>query len=357
MRARGRSWLLLFLLLVLTSDTNNALSLTAKARKFLSRRPQGKSETSIPTSDEVAKALNVRPGSHAPRIMWRYSWKIHGWSLPLLHCFDKAAARDFDYSLKCLWCKALAGRDTKSPVYDDGIAYDMLPSGSRWIFKLPNRIFPRLIHFNIELRTAYLDNALRQEIAANEGKKIRLITLGAGYDARSVRFLTDGVIDEAWELDITAVLDSKVIMLDRLLKRRPSCVLPKIVSVDLNDVDTFRDLRLNGIVSSDTNWHTIFLLEGVLIYLDEGIPDKVLSVCSNILQERGLSGSLVFADLLRGIPDGNFEMAKDRLDGDGWQLVESSWCVKPGLARHMGTARVEASDASRIGVPDGSIDR
>jgi O-methyltransferase involved in polyketide biosynthesis len=334
------------LLLVLTSDTNNALSLTAKARKFLSRRPQGKSETSIPTSDEVAKALNVRPGSHAPRIVWRYSWKIHGWSLPFLHVFDQAGARDFDYSLKCLWCKALAGRDKKSPVYDDGIAYDMLPSGSRRIVKLPNRIFPRLIHFNIELRTAYLDNAVRQEIATNEGKKIRLITLGAGYDARSVRFLTDGVIDEAWELDITDVLDSKAIMLDRLLRRRPSCILPTIVSVDLNDVETFRDLRLSGIVSGDTNWHTIFLLEGVMIYLDEGIPDKVLSVCSNLLHERGFSGSLVFADLLRGIPGGNFEMAKDRLGGNGWQLVESLWCVKPGLARHMGTARVEASVAS-----------
>jgi hypothetical protein len=124
-------------------------------------------------------------------------------------------------------------------------------------------------------------------------------------------------------------------MLDRLLKRRPSCILPKIVSVDLNDIKTFRDLRLKGIV----------LLEGVLIYLDEGIPDKALSVCSNLLKERGLSGSLVFADILRGIPEGNFEMAKDRLDGAS--LVESSWSVKPGLARHiMGTARVEASDVS-----------
>jgi uncharacterized protein YbbC (DUF1343 family) len=55
-----------------------------------------------------------------------------------------------------------------------------------------------------------LDNALRQEIAANEGKKIRLITLEAGYDARSIRFLTDGVINEAWELDITAVISHHV---------------------------------------------------------------------------------------------------------------------------------------------------
>ena len=294
----------------------------------------------IASSDEVAKALGVRPGSHAPRYVWKYSWRIHGYLLPLLHYFDTASARDFDYSLKCLWAKAISGRDKSSPVYDDNITYDMLPRGTRWLVKIPSRLWPRLIHFNIELRTAYLDNSLRKEIAAHSDKKIRLVTLGAGYDTRSVRFLSDGSIDEAWELDITKVLDSKVVMLERLKSRRHTAKLPILVSVDLNDVETFENLRLPGIVTEDKDWHTIFLLEGVLIYLKEGVPDKLLSACASSLKENDVGGSLVFADLLRGIPDGDFQIAKERLELDGWKLSEDDWCVKPGLARHMGTAQL-----------------
>ena len=131
-------------------------NLVAHARNRLMKQPSSTTKD----HDELGERLKVRPGTDAPRVFWRLTWKIHSWSLPLLHAFDKARAQDFGNSLKCLWCKALIGVDRTSPVYDSGITYDMLPSGSRWFVKLPNRIFPRLIHYNLELRTAYLDEAV-----------------------------------------------------------------------------------------------------------------------------------------------------------------------------------------------------
>ena len=328
-------WLLLTLLHITLSWNLGAQARNSFANQSLSAREK---------HDQIARSLNVRPGSHAPRIIWRLSWRIHSWFLPLLHAFDTARARDFDSSLKCLWCKALASKDTTSPVYDLGIAYDMLPSKSRWIIALPNRIYPRLIHYNIELRTAYLDDAVRQVRADHPDKKIRLITLGAGYDTRSVRFLTKNTIDEAWELDIKDVLDSKMIMLERLKSRRPDCVQPNITSVDLNDVSSLRRTLSEITSDRDSNWHTIFLFEGVLMYLKGEVPDQVLSACASCLQERRQSGSLVFSDFLRGVPtDGDVQTAKNRLAGDGWDLFESSWTVKPGSARHMGRARLISS--------------
>lgn len=310
----------------------------------------------IPSSDSVADSLGVARGSHAPRWVWRYSWRIHGYCLPMLHAFDRARSKDLDYSLKCLWCKALSGRDKSSPTFDGGLAYDMLPSGTRWVLRLPGRVFPRLIHFNIELRTAFLDRALLQEIESStkNQKKMNtlLITLGAGYDTRSIRFLISGRVQEAWELDVPPVIASKEIMLERLRNRRTQrgfpVMLPQMAVQDLNQVEAFQETVSSILDSLDGNenddWHVIFLLEGVLIYLNNGVPRSLLACCSSMLKREGLSGSLIFADLFRDLSSLDVESADDYFLSQGWNLVPSSWCVKPGLARHMGIARIIKED-------------
>jgi hypothetical protein len=337
----------------------------------------------IQAANEVAARFQVQPGSRLPRSFWRWSWKWHYKCLPLLHFGDSARAKDLDKSLRCLWCKAIAARNTASPVYDRGMTYDMLPRPGRWIVKLPNRLFPRLIHSNIELRTAYLDTFLREELHSAKSAwdaysqnttelgcdpkhmKVRLITLGAGYDARSVRMLTEGLVDEAWELDIETVAASKHVMLQRLRRRR-HCALPTVIPTNLNDLEAF-EKTLQGILygRNDTSsnerdiddsytapWYTIFLTEGVMIYLDEGIPTKMLSICSKLAkqQQQQQSGSggatLLFTDLLRNVSSDDHAPGKERddakveLQNSGWDLLESSWYVKPGLAKHMGTARL-----------------
>jgi len=122
-----------------------------------------------------------------------------------------------------------------------------------------------------------------------------------------------GLIDEAFELDLPKVVEAKKQLLtDRLLKRRrnmKAADLPNMLPVDLNEIDNVRR-ALDQIVSGGKQsewkqWHNIFAFEAVMIYLDEGIPSALLQTCSDVLDSKGLSGSLCFADRLENIPEGD----------------------------------------------------
>lgn len=316
----------------------------------------------------IAQQLGVKPGmmDFSPRF-WKFAWRMHGRLLPLLHYWDKARTADLDNCLKVLWCKALVGLDQRSPAYDGGLAYDMLPSVTRRLVTLPERFFPRLVHFIIELRTVYLDRALREEIqhaknmfsvanninnhtsTSSSKCRIRLVTLGAGYDTRSVKFLNDDDImgwriNEAWELDMPQVVASKSIMLDRLQTRRPNAEIPRLIGQDLTDFEGLTQ-QLTKILDSDRDsnnveWHTVFLVEGVLIYLKEADRSKVLSTCADMLKSHQQHGSFLFSDRIRKLRDPDTAQVQGWLRDDGWQLVDGSFCVHPGKARHMGAARV-----------------
>jgi len=372
----------------------------------------------------ASQRLGVRPSRiNFPPWFWKLSWKVHSVALPILHRWDKAPTPDLANCLKCVWCKALSANDKSSPVYEgpQGWTYDMLPSITRWfIIKnpfLPLWFFPRLVHYVIELRTTFLNRSLRNEIrryqeqeqvqsgnkeitttaattttttTTNDKKmtrtqKIRLISLGAGYDTRSIQFLNvnedyahnsrDSVIvsvgvndridrdairiDEAYEMDLPEVVSSKTIMLDRLVERRRTqhlherkeVRLPILMSQNLKDVEGLKDsldkifmrdgtTETNSDDNSNDYYYTIFLVEGVLIYLSEQQRSDVLSTCSQYLKDRDVQGSLLFADRIRKPSDPSVNDMKGWLDGDGWTLDEASFTVHPGKARHMGIARV-----------------
>ena len=101
---------------------------------------------------------------------------------------------------------------------------------------------------------------------------------------------------------------------------------------------------LQEIMGTDDNttdqddWHTIFILEGLLIYLDD--PNGLLRVCADEACHHG-SASLCLADRLADVPGGDGVAARQVLQEAGWTLVD--WKPKPGLARHMGVARLASS--------------
>jgi len=260
-----------------------------------------------------------------------------------------------------------------SPVYDDGLSYDLLPRGFRYLVgskRVNRRFYPRLHHANVELRTAFLDRTISNIISSLDAKdnnhasktsktKVRLVSLGAGYDVRSVKFLERGLVDLAVELDLPQVVEAKEKLLGpkRLLRRRPALSnlkMPHLIAADFNDVEAvkviLRDVltSANGIDGEKTTegddsidsscrkWHTIFIFEGVMIYLDDGVPSSLLNVTSSVLKECNLSGSLCFADRLENVPEGDFELGKEEMKRNGWHL--KTWLPKPGLARHMGYA-------------------
>jgi hypothetical protein len=161
---------------------------------------------------------------------------------------------------------------------------------------------------------------------------------------RSIKLCERGIIDQAIELDLPGVIDAKTHILHskRLRRRRPWLTdqsLPEFYPVNLNQLEDV-ELILEGIVQQDDTcaWHTIFLFEGVMIYLEKGVPAGLLELTSRVLRTSGKTGSLVFADRLENIPGGDLEIGREELARNGWEVTE--WLPKPGLARHMGCAHL-----------------
>jgi O-methyltransferase involved in polyketide biosynthesis len=312
--------------------------------------------STIPDPREVAAIVGVQPcNMMAPKQVWALAWRLHGRMLPLLHFRDKAKPRDSSYSLKVLWCKAIASMDSRSLVYDDRWTYDTLPSSSRWLLRvLPKRLFPRLHHANIEIRTAYLNKIIQQEIErVPPNTTIRLISLGAGYDIRCSRLLSqyhksDKTL-EAYELDLDNVVQSKQLILDRVKRRRSQSLHPTLIGIDLNDVDGQVTDILKDIMGvqqqQNNNAYTIFVSEGVMIYLNKGVPTLLLNLFREVTKESGGQASLCFADRLDNIPGGDLNAAQVELPKAGWELID--WCPKPGLARHQGLARLTNDDGGQ----------
>jgi len=317
--------------------------------------------STIPTPEDAAISVGVRPPIRTSVKTWKRAWRLHGAALPILHAFDSCRPEDSSLSLRCLWLKALSGNDPSSPAFDDGLAFDLLPPVFRSIVGRRVRwLYPRLHHANIETRTAFLDRAIDSIVSSvrgederssnygnEEARNVRLVSLGAGYDVRSVKFIERQMVDGAFELDLPRVVEAKRLLLGpkRLLRRRPWLKeenLPRLIPVDLNEVEDLKSI-LKGILTSSSKdtwqkWHTIFVFEGVMIYLDEGVPSSLLGLCSDVLKEHQLDGSLCFADRLENCPGGERRFAETELLKNGWELDE--WRPKPGLARHAGSAKL-----------------
>jgi hypothetical protein len=150
---------------------------------------------------------------------------------------------------------------------------------------------------------------------------------------------------------------------------------PILIEANFNDLNGTRSLLEKIVLSQhenesedattddDDNDHdvtNIIVFEGVMIYLDEGIPHALLEVCSDVLKKSREQqqkqrkkknadskskatpiGYLCFADRLENIPGGDEDAAQLEMESTGWELID--WLSKPGLARHMGVARVADS--------------
>ena len=311
------------------------------------------------TAQQSAVLVGVVPPLEVPAKRWKRAFVAHRRAMPFLYALEKRSRKppDSSLSLMCVWWKALSANDPSSPVFDNSLMYDMLPRGTRILVgpKL-RRFYPRLHHATVEIRTAFLDQTVRtivqqqqQQESSDTGKdlSVRLISLGAGYDVRSIKFREQGVVHEAHELDLPEVIDAKQAILQRLQRRRPTITpdkWPEFHPVDLNDVSKVKDILKEILTNDDpsSRTFTIFLFEAVLIYLNEDVPRTLLRICGDVLRDSTVgsegdnSGALVFADRLERIPGGDADIGNRELANLGWKVV--SWQPKPGLARHMGYA-------------------
>ena len=334
---------------------------------------QGQEQPGEYTFKEVYKNFNVRPAlKGVPKFIWSYSHKFHKKSIRLLHKWDSESSLsnipNSSLSLLIIWWKAIMWNSKVAAKW----SYDLLPSYSRWIVSKPLRwLYPPLSSANVDLRTSFIDSRINEMIqnckTANSEKKnviVQLVSLGSGYELRCLRLLTETKINVGIEIDLPEVIQAKrnMITSKRFQRRRPNSIqyVPhlKTAPIDLNDTQENlisqlepllrqqehrqQEKQKDGDDADGDHIHTltIFLLEGILVHLNDGSSSNVLKVLSSIAAASQKDGNssycLIFADLVEGVTKRSLELAQSTLKECGWELIE--FAANPTRTPHFGVA-------------------
>jgi len=169
-----------------------------------------------------------------------------------------------------------AGLDRPHSQHGDPSAQRALCAGLDWA---P----PAWLQPSIEARTKFIDG---QVIAAIAGGVRQIVICGAGLDDRALRFRTAGV--RFFEVDHPVTQADKAM---RLLRAAGAAERgPRLVACDLQAGSAGEALAEHGHLSHEA---TLFLCEGLLVYLDE-------QACSRLLADlagRAAAGSALAATL------------------------------------------------------------
>jgi methyltransferase (TIGR00027 family) len=136
------------------------------------------------------------------------------------------------------------------------------------------RLGPSLI-----ARTRFFDERVLAAISAGTAQ---VVILGAGYDDRALRFRSPGV--RFFELDHPATQADKARRLRALRATKPGSGGPTLAPADFCDDDVAGVLEASG---HDAGQPTLFLCEGLLVYLDQPTCVRLLSA----LRARAATGS------------------------------------------------------------------
>ena len=308
--------------------------------------------------EQAADSLKIAPPWNAPRWLWSFAWKLQKHMMPILHFFDRCAPKDTHLNLAVLWWKSMAGNRRGTATDDGGVAYDLLPPYSRNIVAFPFcYLYPPLHHQTVAMRTAFLDSTLdevcRQE--ANNKETIRVITLGAGFDTRSLRYSQQQQNDdnptsttsksktEFYEIDLPEVVVQKSSIFERFKQRRRNTVvtLPRLYGADLNDIDRVKG-QLELILkpsSSRTRRPTVIMVEAVLMYLKSENIMPLLSTVMTEVKQHSSKVYFIFADRLPSMPYNDVDPTVERIAATellrsiGLQL--EAYQGKPGMLLSM----------------------
>ena len=317
--------------------------------------------------------------------MRRLTWNLFSRLVKFLHTWDLCSSQNFCANLPILWLKALSGNCVGLSSFDDFITHDLLPSIARWFVSFPLcYLFPPLHHRHVYERTRFLDNEFKSEIArlgkyryaddllnnhsTTGSQNVQVISLGGGFDSRSMRFLNGrqnrkflsnhGISICCHEVDLPAVIAQKSCMLQRFLSRRPGSQLPVLHSADLNIAEEVKKC-LKRIYTGDSDSskrsltsntdahkkHTIYLIEAVLVYLKKECVPSLLRTCIEESIDSGHSVSICFTDMYPLVEDATdyrmeMEHVQNLLKDVHPQLQLTKYRKYPIFNFHMGVARV-----------------
>jgi methyltransferase (TIGR00027 family) len=175
-------------------------------------------------------------------------------------------------------------------------------------FSAPGWLLP-----SIAARTRFVDN---QVVAAIGSGTRQIVICGAGYDDRALRFRTPGV--RYFELDHPATQGDKARLLRSIQAGEPDLTL---AAIDFRTDDIGVVLDRAG---HDASLPTLFICEGLLVYLDRGTCSALLAA----LAQRAAAGSVLAVSLAThadGFDSGEVATAANlrRRTGDAepWQTI------------------------------------
>ncbi len=191
------------------------------------------------------------------------------------------------------------------------------------------RLFPGL-GSSIRARVRYFDDFVK--IATDEGLE-QLVILGAGYDTRAYRIeeLKGNVNVKVFEVDHPETQSLKKEKIVKIFGRLPDHVVYVPVDFEMESMD--QKLLENGY---DTSKKTLFLMEGLIMYIPSEAVDEMLSFIVN----NSAKGSTVLFDyFLQSVVDGTCETGKNMRDFAAQQGEPFLFGIEDGAAEAFLTER------------------
>lgn len=209
------------------------------------------------------------------------------------------ACRVISYYEKCPYLKS-----------DDYVAPQIIPALKRWIVK--SKFFKNLFlgksapgsYEYVVARTKYIDSIFHD---LDESFK-QVLILGAGFDSRALRFQAELAGTIIYEVDALATQEAKVKQYEKVHITIPKNL--KFVAIDFEKEDLGKKMIDVGF---RVGFKNLFLLEGLIMYLDTPSVDSIFSLIGEQAAEESLVVfDYVYAPVIRGEKEyyGGRELAK-----------------------------------------------
>jgi len=189
------------------------------------------------------------------------------------------------------------------------------------------RLFPGLSS-SIRARVRYFDDFAKA--AADEGME-QLVILGAGYDTRAYRIegLKENV--KIFEVDHPGTQSLKKEKTAKIFGELPDCVVYVPVDFEMESID--QKLLANGY---DRSKKTLFLMEGLVMYIPPKAVDEILSF---IVNNSARGSEVLFDYFLQSVVDGTCETGKNMRDFAAQQGEPFLFGIEEGAAEVFLTER------------------
>jgi len=207
------------------------------------------------------------------------------------------------------------------------------PEEVRAMQERTERLVPGLDN-SIIARVRYFDDFIKNSI--DEGLE-QLVILGAGYDSRPYRICGLKRI-RTFEVDHPATQAGKKEKIKRIFGQLPDHVV--YVFADLAKDDLGQKLHENGY---DRTLKTLFIMEGLLMYLN---PETVDVILSFITKNSGNESAILFDYYTQSVVDGSCDLEAGRNIHD--QLVQLGEPLKFGIKEGTVEIFLEARGFSRV---------